>query len=237
MRTLGIIVVTTAALAVALINAMPGGASNSQAGITSAQAIGIADAESSVAGDSRPTDTTVMHGTLREVMLRINPENNNVADTPETAVPVTLVMMRGSFLLRQARVPSGQPLPQGNLLAVVIETSTGDVVGRALPAEVPTIAGAARANDGVLIGRVLFAGGPRRAARPHYADRLRVIVRHSAHIVRSLRTNRHGSFALHVAPGRYQVVGQLRSGRFCPAQKVTVRRGDRRFVDLKCSIR
>lgn len=238
MKIIGTILIAVAAVAVAVVLAIPGGASSQPSvGLNAAQVVGVAQAEAAAAGEAHPTGTSVSHGTLREVMMRLNPEVNDIPVTPATSVPVTLVLMHGSFVLRQAKVPAGRPLPSGNVMAVIVETSTGAVIGRALPAELPAIAGAARAGDGTVIGRVLLAGGPHRSGKARYADRVSVSLRRDGGVARLTRTNSRGSFGLHLTPGTYDVAARLASGQQCPSHRVAVGRNARRFVDLSCTIR
>lgn len=241
-RRAAILIVAASAMVVGLVSAVPGGASSPPPGApgetatTESQALAIAQSESATAGDQSPSQTTVTHGTLREVMQRLNPENANVPANAETETPVTLVTMHGEFVLHQARVPRGAPAPSGNELAIVIENSTGDVVGRALPVEVPAVVGAATAGDATVTGRLLLGGGPR-TAHPRYADRFDVVVSQGPRVVRTVRTNRHGAFALRLAAGTYTLAGRLASGRRCTPLTVRLRRNDRRYVELACSIR
>jgi hypothetical protein len=243
MKKRAAILITAAALvAVGLISAVPGGASSPAPGtpgetaISEGQAVAIAQREAAAAGTSSPSQTTVSHGTLGEVMQSINPENAKVPASVYTDVPVTLVTMHGEFVLHKARVPHGAPAPSGTELAIVIENSTGEVVGRALPVEAPAIAGAAATGDATLTGRLRLGGGPH-TVRPRYADRFDVVVSQGSRVLRTVKTNRHGSFALHLAAGTYSLAGRLASGRRCTAQTVRLRRNDRRFIEVACSIR
>ena len=224
----------TGVLTVILIVAIPGDAITTAATITESQALAIAQQESERAEVYQPTEVSTRRGTLREIMLQLNPE----AQVPQDAAADTtayLVIMHGEFTLGDAHVPFGHPMPQGTILAIVIDDHTGQVIGRALPPEIPPVAGAAGAPSATIVGRLMVSGGPGSVPRLRPADRALVAVTKHLRLVRLVRTTKHGAFALRMRPGTYKLAGRL--GGMCPTQTVSLRSGERRYVDLRCSLR
>jgi hypothetical protein len=105
--------------------------------VSSAKILEVAQAEASRAGDANAT-MSIGSGTLADAMVSIDsstklPTTSEPGEEAMFATPVSLVVMHGSFKLVDAPVPTGDKAPAGNVLDLVINEHTGDVMGRALP--------------------------------------------------------------------------------------------------------
>lgn len=206
----------------------------------------IAIAAASRAGEDQPT-VSIAEGTLEEAMQRIDPSTKFPDASPGRQLmlgePVFLVTMRGHFTLDDAHVRKGDPPPTGDVLDLVIEAHTGEIVGRALPAEnapvgpaLASVASTAGSQNGVLAGVVLLSGGPKPRlgqVSPYRAIGYKVLVRRRAAVVKTARTTKRG-FTVSLPPGRYTVTG---TQGICKSVQAVIERGRTTHVTLKCSIR
>ena len=90
-----------------------------------------------VNGDARPSSISAVLTTRGQALLAVTP-GDSVAGSENQ--PAYLVLMRGHFELRFAKVPKGAPIPTGRYLAMTISPSTFrmmDLSLRDLPPPIP----------------------------------------------------------------------------------------------------
>jgi len=223
-----------------------------------AQILTTARSDSVRAGVPSPSAVAVAQGSLREVMRTVNPDVT-LPSSPGGGQEawlnstVDLVSMHGGFTLHDAHVPHGYPAPTGSVLDLVIDTHSGELVGRILGTSTPdlqqlylvpaeSLSAGVATRTGLILGRLYGVGGPARHGRRPAQD-FKVVVARAGRglagstVLTSTRTSVNGSFAIRIRPGEYLLAGSLSSGRFCAAQQVLVRAGQSTRTTLTCSIR
>jgi hypothetical protein len=212
---------------------------------------GIARENAKDAGEPNPSAMSVGKGSLEEAMRTVDP-STVIPESPSAgyramlATPVDLVVMHGQFTLSDASVPRGDRAPTGSVLDLTIDSHSGVVIGRALPASQPeggiplaTIA-SRKVATGVITGHLYLSGGPhflqRRYPGRHAAGNAGVVVTNDSHkVLARTTTTEGGAFSIRIRPGSYLVAGTASAS--CTAEKVVIRAKKKIHTTIFCAIK
>jgi hypothetical protein len=110
--------------------------------VTDAALEAKATAAATMADDSSPESITAVNTTFADAIKAMEseaevrpPTSPGMASFESSAI--VLVVVRGHFRLTTARVPRGQKLPEGNVLALGYDAHSGMLEYRSLSSEVP----------------------------------------------------------------------------------------------------
>jgi hypothetical protein len=210
----------------------------------------IAREQASAAGVSNPV-MSVGEGTFIAAKRTIDPSDATPEPTDpglrsQLERPVFLVVMQGSFTLTNVPLPRGVSGATGSVLDLIIATSNGEVLGRALPeaeqqeetAGVPLASVASRRTIAVhRVTAVAAKGSPPPGIARRIVGRFDgpgevVVFRGKTVIGRAVP--KHGRFVIPIREGTYGIAGRLPSGRYCQGKKVIVPPDHQVSVTLGC---
>lgn len=140
-----------AVAAVILVSSSAAGRSGSSASarkatstgyISAAQVLDVAQAAAAQAGDPSPSS-------IEQSALTTRAEANSVASGE--IVPGTngsyLIAERGQFKATNAPIPSGAPIPQGSVLTLVVDATTGEVTDSGISDNYPDMSSLGGVTD------------------------------------------------------------------------------------------
>ncbi len=212
---------------------------------------GIARENAKDAGEPNPSAMSVGKGSLEEAMRTVDP-STVIPESPSAgyramlATPVDLVVMHGQFTLSDASVPRGDRAPTGSVLDLTIDSHSGAVIGRALPASQPeggiplaTIA-SRKVATGIITGILRGSGGPPslqdKSPRGFGFGDAGIVVTNDSHkVLAKTATTEDGTFSIRIRPGSYLVAGTVSAS--CTAEKVVVRARKKTHTKLFCAIK
>jgi hypothetical protein len=212
--------------------------------------LSIARAEASAAGETNP-QISVGEGTF-EAARRTIASGNVAPETQDPGLrsqlerPVYLVVMTGHFSLGDAPVPPRSGTPTGSVLDLIVDSHTGEVVGRALPEpqEAATTEELATTASNYFITVHRTRGVSNLPPFQMYGEiagtltgrRAKVVILFQGKKVIERVTPEHGKFRIAIVlPGTYGIAGRLPSGHYCKGKKVIVRKERRTTVALSCA--
>jgi hypothetical protein len=214
--------------------------------------LSIARGEAQAAGDENPP-ISWGEGTLQEAKRTIDPSDATTEPTDpglrsQLERPVDLVVMTGHFTLGGVSVPLGGGVPVGEVLDLVIDSHSGEVVGRALPLPGQQSASRAAATNGAG-RRIALHTVPRLNTGPSavksapaplgrvvgvWKGKGRIVAFRGKTVLFRTRPGPNGRFVLPLIPGEYEVAVKRPSGRYCPAKHVVVQAEREIEVTLTC---
>jgi hypothetical protein len=220
--------------------------------LSSERLLAIARSESSRAGETHPTISSVSQGSFEDAMRSVDPstiipETNEAGERAMFATPVSLVVMQGTFTLQNAHVPVGVGAPKRSVLDLIIDERTGDVMGQILPSpasvegQLPLATAASRNSaSGTVVGTLRIGGGPARPGSPRSwpAKHKHVVVMTTKrHVIARTTTTASGRFRVRLRPGHYLVAGAVSPSTLCLPKTVAVRPATISNTQLACSIK
>jgi hypothetical protein len=210
--------------------------------------LSIARAEASAAGETNP-QISVGEGTF-EAARRTIASGNVAPETQDPGLrsqlerPVYLVVMTGHFSLGDAPVPPRSGTPTGSVFDLIVDSHTGEIVGRALPApqEAATTEALATTASNYFITVHRLSGVDLSPPFQMYGEITGTLTGRRAEVIlfRGKRvfdrvTPEHGKFRIAlVLAGTYGIAGRLPSGHYCKGKKVIVEKERRTTVALTC---
>jgi hypothetical protein len=201
--------------------------------LTTERVVGIARSEAQAAGEASPSIRSG-EGTLQEAKRTIDPSESTPTPSDPGLLsqflrPVYLVQMTGHFTVDNVPVPRGSGAPTGSIYDLVIDSHTGEVVGRALPRQPAS----GLASTASLRGRIALSVPPPTGSVLVRFDGKGVVVAYVGKVIFHRSKPGVRQFVFHFPPGTYELAVKESSGHYCPGRRVVIRAYQETRLTLK----